>query len=51
MLHPNFKGMKVVGIRDVIAHADVAVPTSLNFTTKAIKKRAVGNYVFTLGPK
>lgn len=51
LLTPEFRGQKVVAIRDVIEHKDVQVPTSSNFMTKTIRKHSVANYIFTLGSK
>ena len=45
----EFGGMKVTGIRDVIQHSDVQVPTKDYFTTKTVKRHGVANYIFTLG--
>jgi alpha-galactosidase len=44
----EFMGKKVTGIRDVLAHADVAVPTNNLFVTKTVKMHGVAHYVFTL---
>ena len=41
--------MKILKIRDVVAHADVPVPTNEYFTTKAVKTHGVAHYIFTLG--
>jgi hypothetical protein len=43
--------MKVIGIRDVVEHSDVAVPTTNVFQSKLVKSHGVANYVITLGPK
>jgi hypothetical protein len=48
---PEFRGLKVVGIRDVVEHTDVEVPSGTLFKTKIVKRHAVANYVFTLGAK
>ena len=48
---PEFRGMKVTKIRDVVEHKDIAIPTTSYFQTKTVKRHAVANYVFTLAPK
>ena len=51
MTLPEFRGMKVVAIRDVIEHKDIQVPSGASFTTKSIKKHAVSAYIFSLASK
>jgi hypothetical protein len=43
--------MKVVGIRDVISHSDVEVPTGSVFKSKQVKAHGVANYILTLSAK
>ena len=43
--------MKITGIRDVVEHKDMPLPSTSYFTTKIVKRHAVANYVFTLAPK
>ena len=45
----EFRGMKVVGIRDVLEHANVELPKTDTFTSKAVKKHAVAAYVLSYG--
>jgi alpha-galactosidase len=45
---PEFRGLKVVRIRDVVDHADVTVPTGNIFTTKTVKMHGVAHYVLSL---
>jgi hypothetical protein len=51
MFRPEFRGMKVVAIRDVIEHKDIQIPSGTSFTTKSVKRHAVATYVFTLAQK
>lgn len=46
---PEFRGLKVLRIRDVIARADVAIPSGGVLTSKPVKPHGVAHYVFTLG--
>ena len=43
--------MKVTAIRDVVAHADVALPSGNTFTTKSVKVHGVANYIFSFGAR
>jgi hypothetical protein len=45
----EFKGLKIMRIRDVVEHADVGIPNGTTFTTKTVKMHGVAHYVFTLG--
>jgi hypothetical protein len=46
---PEFRGLKVIRIRDVVQQADVTIPTGTTFTTKSVTAHGVAHYVFTLG--
>jgi hypothetical protein len=48
---PELRGLKVIGIRDVVGHSEVTLPTSNVFQTKTVKPHGVANYVLTLDLK
>jgi len=43
--------MKLVGVRDVVEHSDVTIPTTNVFTSKMVKLHSVANYIFTFEAK
>ena len=51
MTRPEFRGMKVKAIRDVIDHKDIQLPSGATFNTKTVKRHSVAVYVFSLASK